>query len=464
MYANDKEIPVVPFGAGSGVCGATLPVKGGVILDMKKMNRLLSIDPESLCATFETGIMGEALERCLNISGFTMGHFPSSISCSTLGGWLATRSAGQFASKYGKIEDMILAMKVVSPDGTILETPMSPFPVGGIDWNQIFVGSEGTLGVITEVTMRIHRLPQSSRYLGFSFPGFQKGIGGLRRIMQAELNPVMIRLDDQLGSIINLAEGLRSKTRKEKSDAIGMAEQALIGLEQVLSAFFIGGEEAQRAKGFLGDVEKVAFRLALAYPRLLNYSVALLPSRSLMIIGFEGDSERVKASEQEAVKILKDAGGKNLGSGPGLHWLKNRYQAPFKQSQVYQLGVFADTMDVATTWDKIFPLYMAVRRAMEPYVFIMAHVSHAYRHGCAMHFTFAGAPKESTYDKAWNCGLSTVHRMGATISHHHGIGLLKMKHMKDEHGEGHLLFRALKQALDPKNIMNPGKLWPENHL
>ena len=155
-----------------------------------------------------------------------------------------------------------------------------------------------------------------------------------------------------------------------------------------------------------------------------------------------------------------------MGAGPGEHWLANRYSVSFKQSRLYQAGAFVDTMEVSTTWDRLEALYEEVRRAVAPHAFIMAHFSHAYREGCSIYFTFAASRSGSDraelhYERIWQSALGAVHKVGASASHHHGVGLLKRDAMVEEHGNMLRVWRVLKDALDPKGIMNPGKLFPD---
>jgi alkyldihydroxyacetonephosphate synthase len=210
-----------------------------------------------------------------------------------------------------------------------------------------------------------------------------------------------------------------------------------------------------------------AIAAALSRPDLVNrVAGALLPyaqSGCLLIVGFEGERSLIDAEVQVAESELSRAGGRPLGEGPGLRWLKHRYAVSFRMSKVFDAGAFVDTMEVAASWDRLLELYRAVRQAVAPLAFVMAHFSHAYRDGCSIYFTFAarGASRweaERRYDEIWRAGLSAANRVGATISHHHGIGLSKAPYMPDEHGDAMMLYRGLKDVLDPSGIMNPGKM------
>ena len=212
-FCVDHKVPVVPYGAGSGVCGGTLPLHGGVVVDVKRVGEpAFSIDRESLTVTAPAGLNGQHLEDRLETAGFTLGHFPSSIMCSTVGGWLAARSAGQFSSRYGKIEDMVVSLRVVLPDGSLLDT--ADRAPGEPDWNQLLIGSEGTLGVITAATLRIHPAPASRSLRGFRFLHLNDALRAMRLVMQAGLRPMVLRLYDPFDSMMALG-------RSEKRSSAG---------------------------------------------------------------------------------------------------------------------------------------------------------------------------------------------------------------------------------------------------
>jgi alkyldihydroxyacetonephosphate synthase len=437
--------PIVPFGAGSGVCGGALPIRGGVVVDLKRMRKMLALDGPAGEATFEAGIVGEHLEHELNRRGYTMGHFPSSIMCSTFGGWLAARSAGQLSTRYGKIEDMVRALTFVDGRGEIHELVSGASP----DLAQLIVGSEGTLGVITQATCTIHPLPQARLYRGWSFPRVAAGCEAIRRLLQRNLRPAVIRLYDELDSFLH---------RSEKDDDAPRAEGA--SLEDWLAMLSPSGESP------VASWKRAAVQAALTRPDWINrLAGALLPRAAgcLLVVGFEGDQRLAEAEAKAATVELERAGGRDLGEGPGLRWLKHRYSVSFRMSKVFDAGAFVDTMEVASSWDRLLDLYAQVRRAIAPLAFVMAHFSHAYADGCSIYFTFAARGRsrsdaEHKYDAIWRAGLAAVNRAGGTISHHHGIGLSKAPFMPEEHGEAMAVYRALKEVLDPSNVLNPGKM------
>lgn len=456
-YCDEHGVPVVPYGGGSGVCGGTIPIHGGVVVDVKRMRKVVSLDRESLTVVAEAGINGQHLEDWLNAEGYTLGHFPSSIMCSTLGGWLAARSAGQFSSKYGKIEDMVRDVEVVVPSGSILRT--NDRAMGAPDWTQLIVGSEGTLGIILSAELKVHPKPVARRLRGWRFRNLKDGLRAIRAVMQAGLRPMVLRLYDPFDSLIALGKDEESTTKE--AGPVG----AMRGL-------FGGAVETGKAKlsAALAPVTRAAKRAgmigALSLPGVVNRLAHAAPSPCLMIIGFEGPEEATAAEAAAAADILIAQGGTDGGARLGEAWLAKRYSVGFKQTKIFELGAFVDTMEVAATWDRLEGMYESVRKALTPHVFLMAHFSHAYREGCSIYFTFAGYRKdparaEQHYDRVWDLATDAVLASGGVTSHHHGIGLSKMRAMGREHGGMLKVWRALKATIDPHGIMNPGKLFPD---
>jgi alkyldihydroxyacetonephosphate synthase len=433
-FANENLIPLIPFGGGSGVCGGTYPVNGGIIVDLKKLEKIIRIDEKSLTLTAEAGIIGERLERALNEKGFTLGHFPSSIYCSTLGGWLATRSAGQLSTKYGKIEDMVLSLEVVLPDGRVVRTKPSPRSAAGPNLTQIFVGSEGVLGIITEAVLKIWRLPEKRAFSGIMFESVENGLEAIRTILQSGVYPSVVRLYDELDTFM-IAE---DKTKQTSSS-------------RQLSDDNLKKDLFHRAERFF-----------ISHPEVVKLLSPLLPKKCLLILGFEGEEEHVELDRKIALEMATEKGGKNLGEEPGMKWWETRYRVSYGLSPVFYIGGFADTIEVATTWDNVLNLYYSMKAAIGEHALVLAHFSHAYHEGCSIYFTFAGsAPddrKEALYEKILKSAMDACVSAGGTISHHHGIGYSKQRWLKQEYTGGLEILRELKKIFDPNNIMNPGKL------
>ena len=445
------KTPIVPYGAGSGVCGGTVAVAGGLIVDCKRMRKVIAVDAAAGSATMEAGMIGEHLEHELNRRGLTMGHFPSSIMCSTLGGWLAARSAGQLSTRYGKIEDMVRSATFVDGTAQIHELVSGANP----DLLQLAIGSEGTLGIFTRATVTVHPLPAARFYRGWSFPRVAAGCEAIRRVVQRGLRPACVRLYNELDSFLHRRDGKPEATHEAHRHA---DEPSALGEWLTTLA---GGKSA------VSELRRRAVGAALGQPAFFNklFSTVLPWAQNgcLLVMGFEGHSE-LAAAEAAAAKIeLERAGGKDLGPGPGERWLAHRYSVSFRMSKAFEAGAFVDTMEVCTTWDQLLPLYAAVQQAVGSHAFVMAHFSHAYPDGCSIYFTFAAraggrVDTERRYDDLWKAALTAVHATGASISHHHGVGLLKAPFMPDEHGEGMRVYRGLKTALDPHFILNPGKM------
>jgi len=465
--AVQLDIPIIPFGAGSGVAGGARPSDGGITLDLKRMRAIRSFDEEDLRTEVECGVIGERLERMLNQRGYTLGHFPSSIICSTLGGWLAARSAGQQSTLYGKIEDMTFGMEVVTPQ-RIRRLMLGPRPIRGPDFNALVIGSEGTFGVITAAELRIRPLPEARQLRGFQFASVEAGLEAIRKILRAGIRPSVCRLYDALDTFIGRGHGDDDEEGAEAQSFEALTSRAKGVLDDIQKR--VGGDRGSR-RGLTGQLAKTLVRgtvkAVLGAPMLLNRAIEALPSDCLLILGFEGQRALVSAELAASVSVCMGEGARDLGAGPGEHWLKNRHNVSFKQSKAYASGVFTDTMEVASTWDRLLPMYKAVRRAISRDAFVMAHFSHAYPEGCSIYFTFAGVGPEpddpsaalERYDRIWRHALAAVNEAGGTISHHHGIGILKAEAMDREHGPGGArMLSAMKYAFDPDGVMNPNKL------
>jgi len=426
--AAERHIPVVPFGGGSGVCGGAVPVHGGIALDLKKLVNPLRIDLAARTVETGAGIIGQRLEELLEAQGATLGHVPTSIRSATVGGWLATRSAGQLSSRYGKIEDMVLSLEAVDGTGAILRTLEGPS--AGPDLLQLLAGSEGTLAVITSARLRIWPKPRHRWLRGVRFRSLQHGLRALRSLMRSGLRPAIARLHDPLDTLLAGRPGTPL-------------------------------DVPQPLKWMVEGAQSEALRVALHAPLLLNRLADALPSASLLILGFEGDEEECAEEGSAALMLCEAEDGEDLGPSPGERWLENRFRPSYRASPLFSAGAFVDTLDVATTWDRLDGLHRAVRRALSGLAFVRANFSHAYLEGCAIEFTFvglAGAPAKDAGSACWTAALSAAADEGATLSHHHGVGLARQAMLSREHGEGMRQLRALKKAFDPHAILNPGKL------
>jgi alkyldihydroxyacetonephosphate synthase len=474
--AREHKIPIVPYGGGSGVCGGAMPVRGGITIDTKRMQALRSIHGDDMICDVEAGLNGERFERELARRGFTFGHFPSSIYCSTVGGWVATRAAGQLSTKYGKVEDRVAGLSVVTGRGELIETDGPNRALRGPSWNQILLGSEGTLGVITSARLRVSPAPQLRVFRGFEIDSVEAGAHAIRRVLQKGLRPAVVRLYDELDTLIN-AFGHDDTTEETAADPMhGLAPRPPI---ETGALPVIPSAPQDRDSGILGSIRDLVrgkglraagMNAALGSSDLMNKlfgAVEKVARRGCrLIIGLEGARIRTEIEAALTFAELEAAGARDRGEDPGWAWLRHRYAVSYRMSPVFRDGAFVDTMEVAASWDKLLDLYHSVRVALGKHALVMAHLSHAYADGCSIYFTFVGttpardgaAAARRKYDAIWRDGLEATTRVGGTISHHHGVGLLKAPYMQSEHREAMAIFQAAKTSLDPDGIMNPGKM------
>lgn len=405
---RESGTPVTTAGGRSGVCGQAVPVLGGVVLDTTRLNRVVEIDKTSLCATVEPGIFGDVLESCLRREGYTLGHFPQSIEISTVGGWIACRSAGQFSNKYGKIEDLVIGFEVAlarsAECGNAISFPAIPATAAGPDLRRAFFGSEGVLGVITQATLAISPVPQCSEGLAIAFKDFETGLATMRNAMRSGVAPAAMRLYDP----------------EETSRHFGASDSAA------------------------------------------------------MVCIAEGDSDQV-ATQLKGIKRL--AGGADQGDPRWVtHWIETRNDVSALDVAI-ERGLVVDTIEVAALWKDVATTYRAVKDAILQVpgaMMVSAHSSHAYPTGACLYFTFVGvgaggqdlSGKDRFYASAWDAAMRAASAAGATISHHHGIGIVRLNAFNSYSTQAERdMLRALKRELDPMNILNPGKIGsPEDEL
>jgi alkyldihydroxyacetonephosphate synthase len=448
-WAVETRTPLVPFGAGSGVCAGVLPSENVVVVDLKRMSRWRTLDAAAPSLEVEAGAMGMPLEEELDRRGFTLGHFPSSILCSTVGGWVAARSAGQASGYYGKIEDMVLALECVTGTGEIVQLRHR---TRGPNLVPLVVGSEGTLCIVTSATLRLHPRPTARAFASWSLPSTEQGWEAMRALFQAGLRPAIARLYDPFDAML-ARQGAIKKAHTRRSE----------------------GDAPPRAPGF----GEAALRGVLRQPTALNELIELAGTRllggALLVTIFEGTDERPSRDQDRARAIVEAAGGTYEGEGAARRWLQHRYSVSYRQAPIFASGAFVDTMEVAASWANLGALYDGVRKAMGSHVFVMAHFSHAYPDGCCIYFSFAGsaarsskkgdqgwdAACEETYDRTWRAAQEAAIQAGGTLAHHHGVGRSKAPRLGAELGVGVDAVRALQRAFDPHGILNPGNLVPQ---
>lgn len=434
---------VVPWGAGSGVCGGARGQSGAWTMDLKRFDRIGDVDPASWTVEVGAGVNGQILEDALAARGWSVGHSPSSIGCSTVGGWAAARGAGQFSSAYGVFEDMVVGLDGVSPGiGRWFAGLAGPDSAGvdlGDDGLSAWIGSEGTLGAITRLRLRVRPVAETRVLRGWRFPDVATATDAMRAVMQGELWPCVVRLYDPVDTLIG------GRTRPKDAAHEGGNRSWLKG---VIAA-------AERAAP---DVASHSLALPLSLPRVLAGLADGLASGCLLIVGWEGSREVVRVAEAAARPILARH-GRDLGPEPGERWYASRHAVSYKMMPILLRGGFVDTMEVSAPWSAIPRTWQAVREAVRPHALVMAHFSHAYAEGGTIYFSFAGRGDLARYDAAWSAALAAVRAQGASVSHHHGVGVLKAEAASRSVGPAVAGWRAWRTRFDPAGMCNPGVLF-----
>jgi alkyldihydroxyacetonephosphate synthase len=400
--ANQYKIPVTPWGGGSGSQGGALPMYGGIILDTKRMNKVLAIDTESLTVTVETGINTQHLEWAVEKAGFSTMHLPASIACATLGGFLAHRGTGVLSTKYGKIEDMVMSLEVVTPTGEIIKTLPVPRHASGPDLTMLYLGSEGTLGVMTKVTLKIHPIPETRKFHAFLFKNMHEAMLAGANIMRSRLHPCVIRLYDE------------PETARLIKRVLGIDKQG-----------------AYLVFGFDGPEE---------------------------IVDLELDQACALCRKQEHEDL-----GTELGQAWWEHRYKFFYP-PYMFHLPQAFGTLDTVATFANIENVYWAMKNAVRENFPEAAFI-GHYSHWYEWGCMLYARFIVEnppqdPQEATlyYNRIWDLAIRAAIREGGVINEHHGVGLKLGRLMKELYGPAFNVLQGIKQTLDPNNIMNPGKM------
>ncbi len=438
QLAQRLGVPVVPYGAGSGVCGGAAGHEDALVIDLKRMNRLLGIDPHRGVAWAQPGLLGQHLEDLLARRGWRTAHSPSSIACSTVGGWAAARSAGQFSSRYGTFDDMMLAAAVETPTGRRLLGAWTP--TGKPDLLPLISGSEGTLGVFTDVAMRIVPLAQRRWLRGLALPGLRQAWELMRALMQEGPAPFVLRLYDPIDTRIGGPARAARKAKAGPQSGSPLLERLRAAVERVPA------------------LREHLLELPLALPRLINRIADNLGGEEvLLVVGYDGTDAEVEAAVAQVAPLLE--AGRDLGPDPGEHWHAHRHEVSYKLAPVFAGGAWADTMEVASTWSRLPALHEAVRAALGETTAVMAHFSHAYREGCSIYFSFAGRGGVEVYDATWAAGLKAAAAAGGTVTHHHGVGQLKAQAATREAAAAIRIWRDARQNLDPTGILNPGRLF-----
>ena len=415
-WCSERAVALVPFGGGTSVVGGLAARRAGfagvVALDVRRLNRLLHVDPESCTATLEAGLLGPVAEALLAEHDLTLGHFPQSFEHASIGGFAATRSSGQASSGYGRFDDLVVGVRVATPLGT-LELGKAPASAAGPDLRALVLGSEGAFGVITSVTVRVRRRPAVKVYEAWRFDSFLEGAAALRSLAQAGVAPTVLRLSDESETALNLAQS------SERPNEVGSGS---------------GGG-------------------------------------CLMITGFEGEQESVGASRATVASRLTEVSGSPLGEAGGAAWAEGRFSGPYLRDSLLDAGVLVETLETAAFWSNLGPVYDAVRTVLDRSLsdqgtppIVLCHISHVYETGASLYFTVAAkqaADPLAQWGRAKSAASDAMMAAGATITHHHAVGRDHKPWLAQEIGPvGVEVLRAVKERIDPRGVLNPGVLVP----
>jgi len=408
---NEAGVAVVPFGGGTSVVGGVEPLRRPAIsLDLARMDGLRGVDLRSLTAVFGPGMRLPEADRALGAHGLTLAHVPQSYEWASVGGCVATRSAGQSSTGHGRIDSHVLALRCATPLGD-LATLGAPGTAAGPSLREIVVGSEGALGVITEVALRVRPAPVERRHEGFLFHSFAEGCDALRGLVQNGLAPQIARLSDE------------DETRMATTMAGGAG---------------LAGALVQRVRGY--------------------------EEGALLIAGWEGSEETVARERARAVPLLKRAGAMAIGRGAGDAWAASRFAGPHVRDDLLDRGVMVETLETATDWSNLQRLHEAVRAALAG-TLCACHVSHLYPTGASLYFTVLAAQDADDPAGQWRAlkaaAMDAIVAAGGTITHHHAVGRDHAPWLESETGPlGLEVLRAVKERCDPAGVMNPGVLLP----
>lgn len=414
-WCGREGVALVPFGGGTSVVGGLNPEAGAhravISVDLAHFGALESIDVESGEAVFGAGVTGPRAEELLAEHGFSLGHFPQSFPYASLGGYAMTRSSGQSSAGYGRFDEMVRGLTVVTPVG-VIDSSRAPASAAGPDLRQWLMGSEGTFGVCTHVRVRVHPVPETVRHEAFRFPDFASGAAALREVEQRGTGPTVIRLSDETETMVNLASSTES----------------------------------------IGEQEESGGCMCLAL--------------------FEGTPEHTRSRQDETRDVLLAHGGTSLGAGPAESWEHGRFGAPVLRDSLLDNGALVETLETATDWSNLSTLKDAVTGALTESLeasgtpaLVMCHISHVYPTGASLYFTVVagqrGEDPVSQWMDAKRAASEAIVDAGGTITHHHAVGADHRPYLASEIGEvGVRMLRAVKAELDPHGVCNPGTLIP----
>jgi alkyldihydroxyacetonephosphate synthase len=421
---------VIPFGGGSSISGSLEPepkeARPVISVDMSRMSRVLSVDATSQLARVQTGVYGPDLERQLNAQGWTCGHFPDSFTHSTLGGWIATRSSGMQSDRYGDVAELTRGLRVVTPTGVLVVRPV-PSTSTGPSVREMVLGSEGRLGVITEATIHIRRIPPERKILGYLFPSWADGLAAMRDIAASEASTSVTRVSDSHETAFSFA------TRSDPTPLDRVKSKAL-------QAFL-------KRKGWDLDAMCLSF------------------------IGYEGSAADVAAQRKQTERIARRHGGLCIGSSPGALYDQKKFDTPYIRDFLLDRGAPADVSETSAPWGELRTVYDNVMAAGHGAFhqlgvpgYLMCHLSHSYHAGACLYFTFAINPPPAAdalgmYGVVKRAIQQAFVDSGATLSHHHAVGTEHAQWLEEDiSSPGVAMLRALFEGFDPGGNLNPGKI------
>lgn len=422
---------IIPFGGGSNIAGSLEPMPAEkrvvISLDLGRLRKVVAIDADAGLARIQAGAQGPDLEKQLNARGWTIGHFPDSFTHSTVGGWVATRSSGMQSDKYGDIADITRGLRVVRPGAMLVLRPL-PSTSSGPSVREMILGSEGRLGVITEVTVQVHRIPKKRDVYAYFFPNWKSGIAAMQAIANSDATPSITRISDAKETGFSLAT---SKTRS--------------GLSK--------------------------FTAETALPKIMTSKGWNLDEICLSFIGFEGGVAHAKRQKKIVDKIVTKHGGMGVGKGPGILYDQKKFDTPYLRDFLLDMGAAGDVSETATSWSSVVKLHSAAHKAAQAAYdslgtkgWIMSHMSHSYHSGACLYFTFAftfGDDPLGEYDTVKRAIQQSFVDNDGTISHHHGVGVEHSPWLEqDISPEGVKVMNGLFDAADPSSNFNPGKITP----
>jgi alkyldihydroxyacetonephosphate synthase len=424
IFASNSDVHLIPYGGGTSVVGHINPIQGDkpiLTVNLSRMNQLLNLDSTSQLATFSAGIPGPDIESTLSKHGYTLGHFPQSFELSTLGGWVATRSSGQQSYYYGRIEDLFAGGHIETPAGPLDLAP-HPASAAGPDLRQLFLGSEGRMGILTKATVRIRPLPEKELFYGIFFRDWESGMDAVRKAVQDGCPLSMMRLSDPQETETTLI---------------------LSGRERLVDV-------ANRSLNVLGYGKE----------------------RCLLIVAVTGNDRSVSQIRKQATSIFRAHGGLPAISMIGKMWQKSRFLSPYLRNTLWEAGYAIDTLETAVSWSAVHELHKEIKTTMQQAsssvdrsILVFAHLSHIYRDGASIYVTFL-FPRDPDPEKmleGWReikeSASQTIIKAGGTISHQHGVGLDHAPYLEAEKGPlGMDTLNTVCRTFDPKGILNPGKL------